>query len=665
MKEQLRLPGLDPPRQVKPVAERTAPALWIRRLVVVRELSGGDEHVVRDVSLRRGLNIVWTPPHAQTGENALFQSGVAGHTAGKSTFCRLIRYALGERGLTTEGMRRRIRERFPQGWLLADIMVRDVAWGVARPFAIGAHPFCVEGGSFDQILQGGQRTEYQRFLDAVADITTAQLPSRKFPTSDEPVRWEHLLPWLSRDQECRFADFLEWRHSSSAADAPLLNVDERQFVVRSVLGLISDAERDEQLRNARLVLQKKEAARLAPLLAHQAATDRRRVQRLLGVDVASSTTELFASEAGAELHRQATQVDAQLAALSSSDPRGDLRTKLDRAIEAETNARRDLEEATSRLKSENGALELLTAAAAGTTSLLAGLPPPRDYCNIPMTLIRERGCPLATSRPIDLASRRSERTAEAELADQQKLVAALSATTDEKRRAVDVASKGTVDARRGVLSAATAFEERRDRLLAERNRLEQVERLVRDAEETWANSASQTAAVERIGAEIEASYATQDEIRRGGRAALGHFSSTFDYVVRAILGDEVEARIDTSGRSLALVIEHHGERESAALETVKLLAFDLAAMTESIQGRGGFPRFLLHDGPREADMAADIYERLFLFVRRLEECFECEAGFQYIVTSTTRPPEQFLGDPWRRLTLSGVPAEERLLRCDL
>jgi hypothetical protein len=95
------------------------------------------------------------------------------------------------------------------------------------------------------------------------------------------------------------------------------------------------------------------------------------------------------------------------------------------------------------------------------------------------------------------------------------------------------------------------------------------------------------------------------------------------------------------------------------------LAFDLAAMTESIQGRGGFPRFLLHDGPREADMAADIYERLFLFVRRLEECFECEAGFQYIVTSTTRPPEQFLGDPWRRLTLSGVPAEERLLRCDL
>jgi hypothetical protein len=116
---------------------------------------------------------------------------------------------------------------------------------------------------------------------------------------------------------------------------------------------------------------------------------------------------------------------------------------------------------------------------------------------------------------------------------------------------------------------------------------------------------------------------------------------------------------------LALVVEHQGERESAALATVKLLAFDLAALTESIQGRGSFPRFLLHDGPREADMAADIFERLFLFVRQLETCFSGEPGFQYVVTTTSRPPEELLSDPWLRLTLSGVPAEHRLLRCDL
>ena len=123
----------------------------------------------------------------------------------------------------------------------------------------------------------------------------------------------------------------------------------------------------------------------------------------------------------------------------------------------------------------------------------------------------------------------------------------------------------------------------------------------------------------------------------------------------------LDSALGASGR----VIEHHGERESAALETVKLLAFDLAAMTESVQGRGRFPRFLVHDGPREADLSADIYERVFLFAQRLEECFEGEPDFQYIVTTKTRPPDHFLREPCRRLTLAGVPAAERLLRCDL
>ena len=39
--------------------------------------------------------------------------------------------------------------------------------------------------------------------------------------------------------------------------------------------------------------------------------------------------------------------------------------------------------------------------------------------------------------------------------------------------------------------------------------------------------------------------------------------------------------------------------------------------------------------------------------------------FQYIVTTTTRPPENLQKAPWLVLTLGGEPAERRLLRCDL
>jgi hypothetical protein len=221
------------------------------------------------------------------------------------------------------------------------------------------------------------------------------------------------------------------------------------------------------------------------------------------------------------------------------------------------------------------------------------------------------------------------------------------------------------DAYRAYLTATTAFEEERSRLIAEEARLREGERLVTDAQEAWQRSADHAEAVARLGREIEESYRRQELLRQEGQDALSRFSITFDYVVRAIIGDEVTARGEASGRNLSLVVDHQGERESAALETVKLLAFDLAAMTDSIQGRGHFPRFLVHDGPREADMAVGVYERLFLYARRLEDCFDHEPGFQYIITSTTQPPEQFLQEPWLRLKLAGVPAEERLLRMNL
>ena len=173
------------------------------------------------------------------------------------------------------------------------------------------------------------------------------------------------------------------------------------------------------------------------------------------------------------------------------------------------------------------------------------------------------------------------------------------------------------------------------------------------------------ATLTRLTSEIETSYERQEDFRRQAKEALGRFSASFNHVVRALIGNEATGRIEASGRSLRLVVEHHGERESAALETVKLLAFDLAALKYSIGGGGYFPRFLIHDGPREADMARAIYGRLFLYARQLEEAFNGEPGFQYIITTTTEPPDSFLDNRWLRLQLAGVPAEARLLCMDL
>jgi len=667
MNDQFRLPGLDPPRQIQPAVDRPEPVLWVRRLAVLRELEPGIEHVVRDVELNRGLNIVWAPPQPSAEGNALFRSGVSGHTAGKTTFCRLLRYALGERTFAAEPIRSRIRQHFPAGWVLAEVAVAGAPWTVARPFAIGAHPFCVQGFGIDAALGDGERLDYQAFQGAAAQAVLSQLPARRFPATDDPIRWEHLLPWLTRDQECRFSDFLEWRHSSSQSEAPALTAEDRQFVVRAVLGLISDEERQEQQTNARLVTTKKEAARREPLLAHQAEVDRQRVGRLLGVDLTVAATELFGSEARDLLEQRKAELDADVARLASSDQRAELQQAVERALEVELNARRDLRDAEGRLAAEKGALDLLEATVRGNSQvgLVAALPSGRDYCNVPMKLAREQQCPLAIGRPADFGEQRGERAAADEAARQRQLVSALSARVDEAQRGLAAAQSATADTRRALLSASTTYEEQRAKILGRSAELTQAERLVENAEAAWEESLQHAAVTKQIDADIEASYARQEQLRARSRQALARFSRTFDYVARALLGDELHGSVDTSGRALTLVIDYLGERDSAALATLKLLAFDLAALTSSIEGAGSFPCLLVHDGPREADMAPEIYERLFLYARGLEQCFAGEPSFQYILTTTTRPPAELLREPWLRLELAGTPADHRLLRVDL
>ncbi|MBL8718635.1 MAG: DUF2326 domain-containing protein [Myxococcales bacterium] len=672
---QMRLPGMSPPQQLRPSAERNAPAFWVRRLRILRELKAGEEYVVRDIELRRGLNIVWAAHQSAGADNALFRDGVAGHTAGKSTFCRLLRHVLGDGGFAPDGVKRRIRAKLPTAWVAAEVIIDGVPWVVARPLGIGRSSFCLRDRAIDNVTDtNAEHRDYQEFIDALAKGTTDLLTSKKFPSTDKdkPVGWPHVLPWLVRDQDCRFADFLEWRHSGSGSEAPALNVEERQFLVRTVLGLISDGERHELQRNAKLVADKEEATRTAPLLRHQAETDRERLIKALGKDLPLTATPLFASAARAELGVRREAVNRRKAALES----GDQRDALQAAVEAANMREGALGEKLSGIQDRLEAVQGAVGEMAGTlqSGLLATLPPPRDFCNVPLRMAREHNCPLVVNQPVDLAAKRSEaaakksdQAASEELAAEREVVAALQTEKRRVKGELAEAERATKAARRELLSANTAHAEAKSGLQDEESRLDRIAELIDAAEGAAKNAASKTDSIKQLTKDIDDSYTRQETIREAQRTAIGRFSARFDYVVRALIGDQVAARIDTSGRSLSLTVEEHGERDSTFIATVKVLAFDLAATLASIEGHGAFPRFLVHDGPREADMAPDVYERLFLLAQEVEKCFEGEPAFQYIVTTTTTPPERLIesGGVWLRLQLGGSAATERLLRVDL
>jgi hypothetical protein len=663
---QAKLAGFGRDDRLKPSSERAAPALWVRRIQVVREMRVGDQYVVRDVRLRRGLNIIWAPPVAR--EPKLFESGVAGHTAGKTTFCRLVRYVLGEGTFASDSTRKRIRAAFPSGWVLAEVFLEDELWIVGRPFAVGAHSFCANSSTIESLFAEAERRDYKFFRERLTEITLAQLGSMRFPT-EETIRWEHLLPWLARDQECRFGDFLTWRDPASESDAPGTTSAERQFVVRALVGLLESDETLEQRRNARLLSERKHAAELEPLLLHHARLEHSRVERLLavGVPLPPPSSDLFGSKVEQELSGRRSVVDERLARLAADGRSHDLQRGLERAIEREVRADVEARQTEERLEQERATLDQLRARTAGDAqiAILASLPPSTGYCSVPLSVARDRECPLALSTPLRFNDRLVQRTAAQELEDLSTVVHGLEHLVSQKRSEHALTVAEANHARRRLLEASTNHQQALTEAMAEAAKLTQIANLAGDARGAWQRAEVQSARVKTLDADIEASYSRQKELRKKIRRALQQFSISFDFITRALLGNEVQGEVDTAGRDLQLVMNEHGERDSAAFSTVKLLAFDLAALVSSIEGRGFHPRFLLHDGPREADLSPDVYARLFLLIRELEKQTAIEPPFQYIVTTTTAPPREFQGEPWLRLELSGTPSSERLLRRDL
>jgi hypothetical protein len=128
------------------------------------------------------------------------------------------------------------------------------------------------------------------------------------------------------------------------------------------------------------------------------------------------------------------------------------------------------------------------------------------------------------------------------------------------------------------------------------------------------------------------------------------FVETYRRVVSQLISPATaEALNDHPGGIYDLLEENElGSKESL----MRLWAFDMAALLRSIEAPIHLPGLLIHDSPKQEDLADEQYWGLFRFARLLEKGKQDSAVFQYIITTSTPPPDELQDADHVRLHLA-------------
>jgi hypothetical protein len=128
-----------------------------------------------------------------------------------------------------------------------------------------------------------------------------------------------------------------------------------------------------------------------------------------------------------------------------------------------------------------------------------------------------------------------------------------------------------------------------------------------------------------------------------------------EQLARMLLGDDA---FGTFNKFDELRPFHLSVRGGLAYHVLEVLLGDWICLLDAASGTSSFPAFVMHDCPREADMSQPLYEEFLKLALHLEQHLTGNAGapFQYILTTTTAPPEDLQGEPFVRLEL--VPSDE-------
>ncbi len=640
------------------------PLVWIKEIRVYRDWTEND--LLRQISLRKGLNVVWS--HSLEEEKD--DGGVSGHSAGKTTFCRFLRFLLGEETFGNDDLRERIREKLPKGWVAGEVVVDGIPWLVRRHFGLGPRrDGAIPNKNIDSVMAVEFPTgSYLGFLSAIQKAFETQVPRIPLPEKAGNLLWDTVFPWLSRDQECRFDKLTAWRQSSSESHTLEHNVAVNSFIMRAVLGLVDDKETPIRQQHEKMLEEYKESGNNIMRLEHAVQRMTERLNGSLKISELSGLETLAWDDRCNKLRNSAKKLREKMETLPE-------KTSYDEADKNFQISIRKRTEIAEKLKRQVSLLEKDSQCYAESTNkhrqenttqvLTAGEHAAIGRCDVPLHIARNHGCELAKGQTQDIESQRLLKEIGDEREHWRLQVERQTKIVNQYKEDLEVAEKeeqSNSGARLRAWQLLNSATEDMQRKIA------QMENLARHIDEC----SGDLQLLEQLRKDLVSLNRKIDEstdklakLRKENARFQRKFTNIYQNILSQILGAGIEAEIAFHANRIDINLKYHGDLNSLTIDIIKIIVFDYAALMASQNGIGGHPRFLIHDSPKEADMDNIVYARLFNIFKELEDKHSESPAFQYIVTTTSQPPKEIQDQPCLVYNLDACKGATRFLGMDL
>ena len=643
-------------------ADRSAPRLRFERLAIFSE--PGDEHVIRSVPLRRGLNIIWAKePTAGSAKG----SRAAGHGVGKTSLCLLLRLCMGDTSKAVSELREELFSEFAQGGVIGVLHVDGKAITVCRYF--NPHKVGVAAPGTDIAAIWTRETEIndRDFVKQLGDTMMSRVAPRSIPETGQAIEWRHLLAWVSRDQGARFKAFYDWRDGEG-------NMLQRQrqdppIVMRAVLGLLDQAETALLSETAKLEESLKAAKEKVEELLKEPALIRRRIESSLRAqgqlpeDLPIRTDDFFVDSVAGRIDAAGKEAEARLQKLQAeqdqadealADLRADLKRKQAEYAEADLmcqlaeKARQGDEKAYSALGAELLALQQLAGHCKHGNVAFGEC----QHVRAEINQLKHFSFRDARDRPnLKLAMEASISRAGAAISRKNDLHRLVASMQDSEKTLVASQNKARLATRTAQIEA-----NKWPALLEELSRWDGAAGSAKaQADIDAARDHSVKVAQELGRAQTKLAIAQQNKSAREKTLA-----AIIDGLTQQLLPDGAFGSFDPHDEQRPFRISLRG---GEAFRVLEVLLGDMACMLDSPRQEGALPGLFIHDCPREADMSTGLYENFLSLMGELHSKHfpHGELPFQYIVTTTTPPPSDLQGDAVR-LTLD-PSTDDGLLFC--